>query len=276
MDETKSSISLEELQQRLTDMMFDLHTFLEEQQIDYFLWAGTMLGAVRHKGFIPWDDDLDIGMTRNNFRKLLAAADKVPKPYKLRFPGLEGTSPNYPYTYAKLEDTDTLLIEEDIKHLQIQSGMYIDIFVFDGYPQNKILGKLHTLRYMFWMQIRMLLLMDPAKNRSRGKQILLQWVRRHFSLHHVLDKAMMISQKYPLEETEWITNYSGVYDEMNVILKKKDVEGGGKYLFGKYQFSGVRNPQAALSAVYGEYMTLPPIEEQQGHHRYELRILKQN
>ena len=63
MDEARSSISLEELQQRLTNMMFELHTFLEEQQIEYFLWAGTMLGAVRHKGFIPWDDDLDIGMT---------------------------------------------------------------------------------------------------------------------------------------------------------------------------------------------------------------------
>lgn len=274
MNETKSSISLEELQRRLTDMMFDLHIFLEEQHIDYFLWAGTMLGAVRHKGFIPWDDDLDIGMTRENFKKLLAVADKLPEPYKLRFPGLEGTSNKYPYLFAKLEDTSTLLVEEDIKHLQVQSGMYIDVFVFDGFPENKLLGKLHTAQFMYWMRIKMLLLMDPEKGRSRGKQMMVQWARRHYSLQHVLEKAMEISQKYPLEEMKLVTNYSGVYDEMNVILKKEDVVGGGNYLFGKYEFSGLKNPDTVLTSVYGDYRKLPPEQERQGHHRYQLKILK--
>lgn len=274
MDEARSSISLEELQQRLTNMMFELHTFLEEQQIEYFLWAGTMLGAVRHKGFIPWDDDLDIGMTRENFRKLLAVADKLPEPYKLRFPGLKGTNSNYPYLYAKLEDTSTLLIEEDIKHLQVQSGMYIDIFVFDGFPENKILGKLHTFRFMYWMQIRMLLLMDPGKSRNKGKQILIQWARKHYSLQQVLERAMIISQRYSLEKMKLITNYSGVYDEMNVILKKEDVVGGEYYLFGKHEFRGLKNPDAVLTSVYGDYRKLPPEEERQGHHRYQLKILK--
>ena len=273
MSEQDNKISIQDLQSRLEHMMAILDKFLKENDINYFMWAGTMLGAVRHKGFIPWDDDLDIGMLRNDFERLLSISDKLPKPYRLRCQGVKCTPENYPYLFAKFEDGNTLLIEERIEHLGIESGVYIDIFVFDGVPKSRIIMKIHTTRFMFWMKIRKLLLMDPEKERTSLKQFFVKMTHRFFSLSKVINKASKISRKYLPEESEYITNYSGVYDKMNVLIKKKDIIDGPEYKFGEYSFTGISKPDIVLRQVYGDYMKLPPEEKRIGCHEYRVSFL---
>lgn len=262
------------IQKRLSRMMGDFHTFLEENKIPYFLWAGTLLGAIRHEGFIPWDDDLDIAMLREDFERLLAISDKIPAPYKLRCIGLPGTHENYPYFYAKLEDTNTVLTENHIRHLGIKSGLYIDVFVMDTLPDHPVRRKIHTLNIRFWMAIRRFLLVDPSKPRSIVKQIPVTVVQKLFCLPKVIRKLNRVAKKYESSRGLTVTNWSGMYDKVPPVYEISKLEGGGLCQYGEYQFRSVKDAHHILTQIYGDYMQLPPVERRVGNHDYTLEILE--
>jgi len=268
--------SLQEIQRRLTKMMSDIHEFLEEQHIDYFLWAGTLLGAVRHQGFIPWDDDLDIAMTRENFQRFIAVADKLSAPYVLRFSGIGDTHPNYPYLYIKVEDANTVLTEDAVAHLGIKSGLYIDVFPLDGYPSSSLRAKLHKAHFTCWLVIRNLLEMDPNKKRFPIKQLPILFSQRIFKMPYILKKITSILLKHPSEDSSLLADYTDAHWTLSrkQVYKKEDLLGGGTVLFEGHSFKSVKDPNMILTIVYGDYMKMPPPEERRGHHRYHLRILK--
>lgn len=262
------------IQERLSHMMGDFHTFLEENGIPYFLWAGTLLGAIRHEGFIPWDDDLDIAMLREDFDRLLALADKIPAPYKLRCAGLPGTHENYPYFYAKLENTNTVLIENHIRHLGIKSGLYIDIFVLDMLPDNSIKRRIHLLKMQFWMGIRRLLLVDPAKPRNIIKQIPITVTQKLFCLPKVIRKADSVSKKYNTSGGHIVSSLAEIYDEILPLYDIELLKNGDLHPFGEYRFRIVKDANEVLTLTYGDYMQLPPVEQRVGIHDYDLEILE--
>ena len=262
------------IQERLTGMMAVLHNFLEEQNIPYFLWAGTLLGAVRHQGFIPWDDDLDIAMMRDDFDRLLSVADRMPEPYRLRCAGMPGTHKNFPYFYAKMEDGNTRLIEKHIKHLGIEGGLYIDIFVLDAVPDDPAERKHYYRKFLFWMNIRKLLLMDPRKPRSFPKQVLVRLTQSLFALPAVIGKANQLAQKYRNTETTCVSSLAEVYDEVLPAFPRGLLEGGKAIPFEQHAFRVVGDPHQVLTMQYGNYMQPPPVEQQVGIHAYDLEILK--
>lgn len=266
----ETSVDTKQLQKHLLHMMSDLHAFLEAQHIDYFLWGGTLLGAVRHKGFIPWDDDMDIAMTRDNFNKLLRVADRLPAPYRLRFQGFQDTHPNYPYTFAKIENSNTVLIEEKIRHLGMESGLYVDIFLIDGFPKNKIKAFFHKTRFLYWLNVKALLLLDPEKKRSIWKRALFTLAGKMYTILAAVKKLNLIAQKYPAENSSLLTGYSDVYNSMSIIFRKEDLLGGGYCPFEDCVFRNVANPDHVLRAFYGDYMQLPPESERKGIHDYRL------
>ena len=102
----------------------------------YYLIGGALLGAVRHKGFIPWDDDIDIGMFREDYEKFKKKAQKfLPEYY---FVQTNETEPAYPLSFIKIRDNRTTFIETSVKKFPINHGVYIDIFPLDYYPKNKL------------------------------------------------------------------------------------------------------------------------------------------
>ena len=99
-----------ELQKRLVDMLEWFHTLYEKNHLRYYIIAGTMLGAVRHQGFIPWDDDIDVGMPRNDYEKLRHIVSCNQKGnYIIEYPDM---NTDYPYLIAKVYDTKTTFIEK--------------------------------------------------------------------------------------------------------------------------------------------------------------------
>jgi len=260
------------VQKRMGRMMFDFHAFLEEHGLPYYLWAGTLLGAVRHQGFIPWDDDLDIAMLRKDFDRLLELADQIPEPYRLCCAGRPGTHENFPYFFAKLEDTQTRLIENSIRHLGVPSGLYIDVFVLDTVPSNPLKRKLQFLQLDFWMMIRKLLLMDPKKSRSVLKQILVKVVQKLFRLQNVLKQAEKAARKYGDLPGAQVSSLAERYDTAQPLYDRGLLEDSTAANFEGYRFCIPKKYHEILTATYGDYMQLPPEDQRVGVHDYELTM----
>lgn len=148
------------LQLRILKNLLAVDKVCKEHNLRYYIMAGTMLGAVRHKGFIPWDDDLDIGMPRADYDLLMANAKEwLPKPYEAV---CAENDKEYPLPFAKVQDADTTLIER--MHLKYLGGVYIDIFPLDGVPESRMAQRMHFAKYEFYKRILYLIHRDPYKH----------------------------------------------------------------------------------------------------------------
>ena len=125
-----------ELQLKMLDMIKVIDDICQKHNIEYYLAYGSALGAVRHKGFIPWDDDFDIAMTDENYFKFLNVCEKEldSNKYYLQTPEKEE---EYYLSFTKIRDITTTLIEERNSDIDITYGVFIDIFPIVGVPENK-------------------------------------------------------------------------------------------------------------------------------------------
>lgn len=267
------NVELKQIQYRLKRMMGVFHDFLEENSISYFIMYGSLLGAVRHSGFIPWDDDFDIGMLREDYERLLKLCDKIPEPYVLKARGLKGTDKNFPYLYAKLEDSKTLLIEKNIEFLKLKSGLYIDVFVFDRVPKGFVKRFFAHKSLLFWLNVRKLLLMNDTKKRSFLKRIPISLANKLFKLESVLKRLDRLGRIAENEDSDELCAYSGMYDSFEPIFPREALQMGDKISFEEYAFRSVKDADLVLKLQYGSYMSLPKEEDRVPHHNYSLEFL---
>ena len=152
-----ANYDVDELHKRILRIVKAVDSTCKEKNLRYYIWAGTMIGAVRHKGFIPWDDDLDIAMPRKDYNLLLEnAASWLPETFE--FVCAEDDS-SYPLPFGKIQDASTTLIER--MHLKYLGGIYIDVFPIDGVPENWLARKLHFAKYEYYKRLLYLIHRDP-------------------------------------------------------------------------------------------------------------------
>ena len=120
---------LKELQNVMLQMMIEIDRICRKNNIQYILSGGTMLGAVRHHGFIPWDDDMDIAMPRKDYDRFVEIANSE-LPERFRLECYENTR-DYPYNFGKVRDVNTIFKEKFTASLNINHGVYIDVFPMD-------------------------------------------------------------------------------------------------------------------------------------------------
>ena len=125
-----------EIQRKVVEMAKVFHDFCDKYGLKYYMLGGTMLGAVRHKGIIPWDDDMDFGMPREDYDRLIALKDKLDHKYTFN---VHTDNPNYKYGFCKMYDESTTYLEQLTDETQFVGGVYIDIFPLDyiGKDYNK-------------------------------------------------------------------------------------------------------------------------------------------
>lgn len=258
-----------EQQKRLVDILGWFHDFCKKNDLRYYIIAGTLLGAVRHGGFIPWDDDVDVSMPRKDYEKLRELSQNQEKnKYMFEFPGK--TNPEYPFLWAKLFDTTTTIIEK--KRDQVKRGIYIDIFPLDGIGDTKeeAIKNIQPIkkRVVLDATVSCAFLKRRAwyKNMAivAGRVISPLFVNRK-KLRWGLDE---LCQKYDFDRSEIVGDLMGGFHERGLV--PRDCFGEPKEMkFESLTVYGLEKPDVYLRAVYGDFMQLPPPEKRISFHDLE-------
>lgn len=256
---------LEKWQAKLVQMLKDFHAFCVKHNLCYYVIGGTCLGAVRHQNIIPWDDDVDVGMPRQDYQRLLEIVKTEPigENYIVEAP-LEKEDNDY--LWAKMYNKTTTLIELTKK--KIKRGVFIDIFPLDGAGDDfkkaeRHVHKITRVRNVFRVKISMVL---PRRKFYKNLFIILfRWLP--INTKKLIKKIINMSQQWGFDSSEYVANFVGAWGVREI--SRKEWFGEPKlYDFAGAKVYGPSNADAYLTAVYGDYMQLPPEEKRVSHHDF--------
>ncbi len=255
------------LQLRILKNLLAIDKVCKEHNLRYYIMAGTMLGAVRHKGFIPWDDDLDIGMPRADYDLLMTNAKEwLPEPDEAV---CAENDKEYPLPFAKIQDADTTLIER--MHLKYLGGVYIDVFPLDGVPTGRMAQRMHFAKYEFYKRVLYLIHRDPYKHGKGPSSWIPLLCRKLFTLTEVQKSIREVMTRYDFDKSDLICDYD---DGMKGIMPKKILGVPTPVLFENEEVWGIQEYDTYLSQKYGDYMTIPKQSGQRQHNFHYLDLNK--
>ena len=266
---------LRKTQLLLTDMLKVFHDICIEHSLRYYAIGGTALGAARHQGFIPWDDDIDIGMPRPDYEQFIRIFNKEQKNKRYILESCRSSDPLYLYPYSKIYDTQTTLIE--IVQKPIKRGIFLDIFPLDGAGNNKQDSARLAKKIDFWLNLKNLtsVSLKDKKKRSLLKKLAILFfskgTRLLFPYEYTRNKIDSLCQTFDYEGSEIITNYSGAYRDKEFV--KKSFFGKPKlYPYETIQIYCPEDLDSYLTKIYGDWKNPPPKEKQIAHHSYFLDL----
>lgn len=242
----------------------------ENYELKYFMLGGTMLGSIRHKGFIPWDDDIDLGMPRKDYERFLEIAERELPDY-LQVVNYKNT-PSYQYYITRIQDTNVKVIEERIGNDSKYTFASIDIFPIDGTPNNTILRKIYFFRVLFHRALMSLHYkdsIDRKRKRSFIERIFLS-VMEKIPFEKIInpykekEKIDKLLSSQNVATSNYIGNIMGAYRTREIVPKEWYGQ-GKKYPFEDIELVGLDNYDAYLKYTYGDYMQLPPEDSRKKH-----------
>lgn len=238
------------------DLLLKFDAVCKKEGLQYFLIGGTLLGAIRHKGYIPWDDDVDVVMVRSEYEKLLHLDPQVFAPYFLQTPE---TDEGYYYSFATLRNSNTSAIPEPFRFQPFNKGIQIDIFPMDN-------AKLEDLEERF-EKIRELTLENSANMRRSNPDPTEEDLRRMEQYPYrdpmkVWREIEAEARRYEHEETEYLNlAVLTLYSAPKLCFPKKCFDKTVYAEFEGFEFPIPYEYDEVLRQQYGDYMIFPPVEK---------------
>ena len=243
----------------------DFIKFCDENNIDYFMYAGSLLGTIRHKGFIPWDDDLDVGMLRDEFEKFKKLYSSNEKYELLSIESEE----DYTYFFAKLSLKNTRFEEEWASQVGYDIGFNIDIFVLDDLTDNKYKRSYQLKRAFLYnrllimSKIRLNDLPFVSKLISHSAYYLLNLFKLNPT--RLNKRCLNFLNKYSDANAKNVFDISAMAHEYPLIYDKNDFRDVEKVKFEDIYVDVPKNYDKILTELYGDYMQLPPEDKRYNH-----------
>jgi len=257
-------LTTEELKRTELDILRAIRDFCDAKGLKYFLCGGTLLGAVRHKGFIPWDDDIDIGMLRSDYETFI---NEFPDTGRYRVITYKNNK-EYRNPYAKVVDTATVLKEQLVRNTE-GMGVFVDVFPFDGLGDTMegalaILNKVHhNDHFGNYCQFFFYPPKSPKKIAKNIKMVYSRLTRKMY-----FDAIGRLCMKHSFEDSKFAGATMGQYRERE-ILPKEAFDGVTSIEFEGDTFSAPVGWEAYLKSLYHDYMQLPPEEKRVTHHSFK-------
>ena len=250
----------------------------KDNNLKYYMLGGTMLGAIRHKGFIPWDDDIDLGLPRKDYEKFLEIAPNI-LPSNMKLVNYK-TNKDYHYYITRILDINTRVIEERIENDNEKfTNASIDIFPLDGTPNNILLRKIYFFRVLYHRALMALCYkdsIDKKRTRSKKEKLLLKIMMKlpiekittPYKQKCKIDKLL---KKQDFNNSRYVGNIMGAY-RIREIVPKEWYGNGGLYKFEDIMLNGLEKYDDYLKYTYGDYMKLPTTDRRKTHFK-DLEII---
>ncbi len=258
------------------EMFTDIQLACEREGLAVMLCGGSCLGAVRHKGFIPWDDDLDLNMLRSDYDKFPEALEKYfPGKYRLVGPGV---SEYYNLPFIKIEKKGTV-IRTVYEREDENPAIGIDLFPIENIPDETVLRLWHGIWNNFYQYIAVctklwqrrscpvtkLLYSTKEGRASLRRRFLIGRIFSFKNYQHWYEKCDKVAKKYKDRNTECVTVPTGRRHYFGEMLRRSDVLPARECVFEGERAFVCNNTEKYLSALYGDYMQIPPPEQQEKH-----------
>lgn len=262
--------TLRQIQMIQLEMLVEVDRICKKCGIKYNIIAGTLLGAVRHGGYIPWDDDADVALLRPEYEKFRKACKTELDTSRFYFQDNRNTR-GYRWGYGKLRRKNTLFLRENQEHMPYEQGIFIDIFPLDSVPDNYLLRSIKNfecfcVRKLLWSKVGQVADKNPVMR--QWYKLLAKVPEKYiFSYFHKMIKnsgkrktRMVRILMFPTPNSEY-----GYY--RNWYELSQDTVFEGKV------FKGIKDYDSYLSFKFGDYMKLPPMEKRKTHPVSKLKLL---
>lgn len=251
---------LKEIQLEILD---EFAKICDKHDLLYFALGGTTLGAIRHKGFIPWDDDIDVGLPREDYEKFLSVAqNELPNNMFLQ---TYKTDPNYPHRFAKIRVNNTTFIEKSASNIRMHHGVYMDIFPLDGYPGNIWERKAFHFQEAILKIAASSAFYSDVCPENAAKEFLKKLIIKCIPYQKAVRKLDKLYHNCSYQNADIIANYCGAWGSKEIMPKEIFANG----TTGIFEGRSIRLPKKTdtyLKMLYGDYMTPPPPEKRVSHH----------
>lgn len=278
--ERYDSKTLQKLQKVELEMLHDFVDICKKFDIQYFGIGGTAIGALRHRGFIPWDDDIDLAFLREDYEKFCKIVDKYygDKYYILRYE----TNSAYPLFTARMCKKGTVFQEHAMKNVDCPFGIFLDLYAYDNVPND--LKRMRKQAAAAWFYSKLLILCSIKRpnlvqlSGMKKKMTLLACKMAYylikvmrFSTDKVYKKGKNWCLKYNQEDTKKVA-YLTEAKPYGSMIKRKDLFPFIQLKFEDLELNFPNNMHEMMTAYYGDYMQLPPAEKRYNHCPYRLEF----